>query len=138
MLNKKKAPDYFYKLSDVRGKIGFKSATLDMGKITLRVAVINELIKFNKHYDELKNYDFIEVMACPGGCIGGGGQPLNKLNELDDIRNKRINSMYEEDSKKNIRESYMNEEVQDAYISYISKHEVLLHNDENSLQDVLK
>lgn len=64
--------------------------------------------------------------------------PLNKLNELDDIRNKRINSMYEEDSKKNIRESYMNEEVQDAYISYISKNDVLLHNDENSLQDVLK
>lgn len=46
--------------------------------------------------------------------------------------------MYEEDSKKNIRESYMNEEVQDAYISYISKNDVLLHNDENSLQDVLK
>lgn len=73
MLNRKKAPDYFYKLNEVRGKVGFKSAILDMGTFKIKVAVINELSNFNKYYDELKNYDFIEVMACPGGCIGGGG-----------------------------------------------------------------
>ena len=66
-------------------------------------------------------------MACPGGCIGGGGQPLVAIKDLGEIREKRIESMYAADNHMKIKESYLNPEIQDAYDSYINKNTVKLH-----------
>ena len=66
-------------------------------------------------------------MACPGGCIGGGGQPLVSIKDLGDIRGSRINSMYLSDANLKVKESYMNPEIRDAYDCYINKRNVKLH-----------
>ena len=66
-------------------------------------------------------------MACPGGCIGGGGQPLQSIKNSKQIRESRIDSIYNKDNESNIKESFMNPLIQDAYISYISKNNVELH-----------
>ena len=66
-------------------------------------------------------------MACPGGCIGGAGQPLGAIKNLKSIRESRTNSLFKKDSEESIREAYMNPKIQDAYISYISKEEISLH-----------
>ena len=65
-------------------------------------------------------------MACPGGCIGGGGQPLSAIKDMKDIRVKRIENIYKNDIG-TIREAYMNPKIQDAYISYLSKNNISLH-----------
>ena len=91
--------------------------------ITSVVSAVKENIQ------RLSDHDFIEVMSCPGGCIGGGGQPLVAINDLTNIREKRINSMYEDDKKMKIKESYMNPEIRDAYDCYINKRNVELHTD---------
>ena len=80
-----------------------------------------------KYLSRIKEYDFIEVMSCPGGCIGGGGQPLVAINNLTNIREKRINSIYNDDRGLKIKESYMNPEIRDAYDCYINKKNVELH-----------
>lgn len=127
MVNKKKAPEEFYKFSAIRGQKGIKEATIDMEKFTLRVAVVNKVSTFKDNFDKLLQYDFVEVMACPGGCIGGGGQPLVPIKDLEEIRDKRIASMYQEDANLKIKESYMNPEIRDAYDCYINKRNINLH-----------
>lgn len=137
MINRKKAPEHFYHLEEIRGEKDIKTAKLDMNKFKIKIAVANKISTVSANYDLLKKYDFIEVMSCPGGCIGGAGQPLNAIKDMAEIRKKRTESMYNDDSKGNIKESYLNPEIQDAYISYISKNNVILHtnHEEKSLQE---
>ncbi len=127
MLNKVKAPDAFYKLESIRGEKDFVEAEIDMQVKKIKIAVINKIVNVEKNYEILKNYDFIEVMSCPGGCIGGGGQPILATNALESCRQKRIASIYAKDENKKIKESFLNPEIQDAYRTYISKKEVKLH-----------
>lgn len=134
MINRSKAPEEFYNLVDVRGEKDFKTATVDMGIKKINVAVVNKVSSVIKYYEDLKKYDFVEVMSCPGGCIGGGGQPLNAIKDMESIRENRIKNMYEHGDKQNIKESYMNREIQDAYISYISKSNVELHTKHYALK----
>lgn len=134
MINRSKAPEEFYNLVDVRGECDFKTAIVDMGIKKINVAVVNKVSSVIKHYEDLKKYDFVEVMSCPGGCIGGGGQPLNAIKDMESIRENRIKNMYEHGDKQNIKESYMNREIQDAYISYISKSNVELHTKHYALK----
>ena len=63
-------------------------------------------------------YHFIEVMACPGGCIGGGGQPIPTT---DVIRQKRIDAIYREDAGKPVRKSHENPEIVKIYEDYLEK-----------------
>ena len=65
-----------------------------------------------------EEYHFIEVMTCPGGCIGGGGQPRFTTNE---IRKKRIAAIYQEDEGKQLRKSHMNPEVLQIYEEFSKK-----------------
>lgn len=135
MLNKEKAPDDFYQLTVLRGEQNLKTAEINMNKFSLKVAVVNSIKTVSENYDMLKTYDFVEVMTCPGGCIGGSGQTLVPIKDIKDIRAKRIGSIYNEDKKELVRDSYRNEEVKDAYSTYINKNDVELHNHQKALQE---
>ena len=127
MINKEKAPKDFYEFKAIRGEKDIKDAVVDMGEFNLKVAVVNKVSTVTSDFDKLLTYDFIEVMSCPGGCIGGGGQPLVAIKDLSAIREKRIASMYQNDADLKIKESYMNPEIRDAYDCYINKRNVSLH-----------
>ena len=136
MLNGKKAPAKFYHFDEIRHEQDFKTATIDLQKYYVKVAVVNKISTVKKKYDLLKQYDFVEVMACPGGCIGGGGQPLQSIKNSKQIRESRIDSIYNKDNESNIKESFMNPLIQDAYISYISKNNVELHTKCEDLEKI--
>lgn len=136
MLNGKKAPAKFYHFEELRNEQDFKIATVDLQKYYVKVAVVNKISTVIDKYDLLKDYDFVEVMACPGGCIGGGGQPLQSIKDSIKIRQDRINSLYNFDNDSKIKESFMNPLIQDAYISYISKNNIKLHTQYEELEKI--
>lgn len=136
MLNKECAPENFYKLEEVRGEHDLKEAIIDMKVKSIKVAVVNKISNVEKYYDYLKNYDFVEVMSCPGGCIGGGGQPLVATNKMEEYRQERINSLYKDDEQNKVKESYTNPEIKDAYDVYINKEDVKLHTNHNNFTNV--
>ena len=103
---------------DVRGFEGIKEATIDLNGTPLKVAVAHTLKNAEKLMKHAEDYAFIEVMACPGGCIGGGGQPIGTNNE---IRKKRIQALYDLDKSLPLRKSHENPEVQAIYRSYFGK-----------------
>ncbi|MFA5093569.1 MAG: [FeFe] hydrogenase, group A [Candidatus Omnitrophota bacterium] len=93
---------------EVRGLAEFREAVIDIAGRKLKVAVVNGIGVIDKVLPHLKNYHYIEVMACPGGCIGGGGQPIPTTAV---IRQKRIKALYEIDRFKSIRQAHENKEV---------------------------
>ncbi len=109
----------------VRGYNNLKEATIKMGDITLNVAAVNEISNIKPILEDIKKgvckYDFIEVMNCRGGCIGGGGQPYHKINEEEFIKEKRMSSLYEKDLHMKIRSAYANPSVQRIYKNYLGK-----------------
>ncbi|MBI9093733.1 MAG: iron hydrogenase small subunit [Sphaerochaeta sp.] len=108
--------------TEVRGMEGIKEATVDIKGMPLRVAVAHSLGKARILMDQVKRgespYAFIEVMACPGGCLGGGGQPI-PTNEA--IRKKRAESIYQEDRNFEIRKSHENSEILSLYENFLIK-----------------
>lgn len=109
----------------VRGFSGVKEASVEIGGSIYNVAVINgaaNLFEFiNSGKINEKQYHFIEVMACPGGCINGGGQPhvsADKLSEID-IKALRASVLYNQDKTLAKRKSHENQSVQKMYESYI-------------------
>lgn len=135
MENKENAPERFYELLEIRGEKDFKETTVDMKSFKIKIAVISKVSTIAKNYDKLKEYDFIEVMSCPGGCIGGGGQPLVPIKDLYNVRHERIFSMYNEDKNLKIKASYLNPEIRDAYNCYINKRKVILHANHNDIKN---
>jgi len=105
--------------ADVRGLKGIKEANIKINDTNIKVAVIHTLSNAKKILENIKNntcdYTFIEVMACPGGCIGGGGQPYT----TNKIRQERINSIYEIDRHSKIRKSHENEALKTLYKEYL-------------------
>ncbi len=106
----------------VRGMEGIKSATIEIGEAKLRVAVAHGLANARKLMEEIvagtSEYDFIEIMACPGGCLGGGGQPM-PINY--DIRRARAGAIYQGDRDMPIRKSHENPAVQKLYAEFLEK-----------------
>lgn len=104
----------------VRGMEGIKEATVDLGSRKVRVAVAHTLKNAKIIMDEIKAgkspYDFIEIMACPGGCQGGGGQPLNTTNAR---RQERMKALYEIDRNLPVRKSHENPEVIKIYKEFL-------------------
>ncbi|HEY4784498.1 MAG TPA: [Fe-Fe] hydrogenase large subunit C-terminal domain-containing protein, partial [Bacteroidales bacterium] len=89
--------------------------------IELKVAVAHTLGNAARIMEAVKNgeqFHFVEVMTCPGGCIGGGGQPRYTTNE---IRKKRIQAIYQEDEGKILRKSHENPDVQKIYNDFLGK-----------------
>ena len=124
-ITKEKAPQTLYELQPVRGMEEMREATLTIGDYTLNVAVIygtgnvHKLLK--KIKEGKKQYHFIEVMTCPGGCIGGGGQPKDKSYKGDNLRKKRIQGLYSRDKQLKKRASHENEQIKRLYKEFYGK-----------------
>jgi len=104
----------------VRGIDGIKEAEVDLKGTKVKVAVANGLGNARQLMELIKagkaDYQFIEIMCCPGGCIGGGGQPIGTTNE---IRKKRIEAIYEADRGLPLRKSHENPAVKALYEEFL-------------------
>ena len=107
---------------DVRGFRGIKEAEVDLGERKVKVAIGHTLKNAKILMEQVKKgespYDFIEIMACPGGCIGGGGQPIGTTNA---IRKKRMEALYRLDQELPIRKSHENPEILTLYREYLGE-----------------
>jgi NADP-reducing hydrogenase subunit HndD len=111
---------------EVRGMEGCREATVKVGDIPVKIAIINGLGNAKRLLEELKKnpalYDYVEVMACPGGCIGGGGQPMPTDRE---IRRKRAMALYEIDKDWGIRLAHESPVVKKLYEEFFKdKHTI--------------
>ena len=110
---------------EVRGGKGIKKATVKIGDKELKVVAASGLANAQKIMEEIKSgkadYQFVEIMACPGGCIMGGGQPIKKSKErLDmDIRKLRADCLYSIDEKSTFRKSHENPVVKKIYEEFL-------------------
>ena len=114
-------------LTAVRGVAGVKEASVQVGDVTVNVAVVNGTANAAKVLEQVrsgeKQYHFIEVMGCPGGCVTGGGQPIvsaQKRMECDP-RAVRAAALYREDAGKPIRRSHENAEIKALYADFLGK-----------------
>jgi iron-only hydrogenase group A len=111
-----------FQIQEVRGLSGRKEATIDIDGIQLGVAVVNGLANARVLLEEIKrglsNVQFIEVMACPGGCINGGGQHIG-AGERAVL--SRMNTLYEIDDRETIKVSHKNPEIIQLYKDYLEK-----------------
>jgi NADH-quinone oxidoreductase subunit G len=124
----------------VRGMEGVKAATIDIHGTKVNIAVAHQMGKVEQVLNAVREdraagrkprYDFIEVMACRGGCIGGGGQPTTGA--TDTVRKARIAGIYSDDEKCTLRMSHLNPQVQKLYAEFLGaplseKAHHLLHN----------
>jgi len=118
-------PEEAINIQPVRGLKGVKEAELEIAGNKIRVAVAHGMANVGKVLNRVREardagrelpYHFIEVMACPGGCIGGGGQPYG-IN--DEVRRKRIAGIYEDDRDQKLRCSHDNPEIQRVYADFL-------------------
>ena len=113
--------------ADVRGVEGIKEATYDLNGTKVRVAVASGLANAKSLLNMVKNgekeYDFIEIMACPGGCVNGGGQPIVPavVRNFNDIRAIRAAGLYKDDEQLPVRKSHENPDVKRIYEEYFEK-----------------
>lgn len=125
-------PESLYNLTAVRGLQGVKEAALEIpGFGELRIAVAHGLANARPLLDQIRDdkqngrqprHHFIEFMACPGGCISGGGQPRTSVPPSDWVREERLKSIYTIDAAiYNKRLSHENKEVQDLYADYLGE-----------------
>ena len=122
-LNDRPAPKELLQLSEVRGYEGIRTATVRLtDALSVRVAVIFGTANVRRFLEEQKldDFDFIEVMTCPGGCIGGGGQPKH-LETPDEARKERIEGLYAKDAAMDEKVSTRNQELNDVYASFYGK-----------------
>jgi len=111
----------------VRGVEGIKEATIKMGDLEVNVAVASSTGMASKLLEAVKrgekNYTFIEVMGCPGGCVNGGGQPIvdASVRAAMDIRSERAKALYNEDTAKTIRKSHLNPSIKKIYAEFLDK-----------------
>ncbi len=108
---------------ELRGMEGIRSATVDFNGLPVNIGIAHGLGNARKLLEDVRsgkaNYHAIEVMACPGGCIGGGGQPLHH-GDID-ILKARTKAIYEEDAGKPVRKSHENEYIKKLYEEYLGK-----------------
>ncbi len=122
---------------EVRGVAAIKEATYHIGDLELRVAVTSGLANAKKVLESVKSgekkYDFIEIMGCPGGCVNGGGQPVQpaEVHNFYDLRALRAAGLYADDAGKALRKSHENPAIQELYKEFFGEpgshkaHEVL-------------
>lgn len=106
----------------VRGLAGIREAEIDLNGTKIKVAVAHTLKNARIILEEIENgtspYAFIEVMTCPGGCLGGGGQPIPSTAQ---IRKMRADSIYYEDAHKGLRKSHENPEIAKLYKYFLKE-----------------
>ena len=127
-------PDAF---RDVRGYDGWKEATFEIAGAKLKIAVANGLGNIRRLCEALRagtvHYDFVECMACPTGCAGGGGQPIHEGQELGADRGRILLAL---DQKTNLRFSHENPSIKQCYAEYLGaplgeRAHHLLHTDQS-------
>ena len=109
---------------DVRGVASLKEASYQIGDLTLRVCVAsgaaaaNEVMK--RVADKTAPWDFIEIMGCPGGCVNGGGQPIQpaSVRNVADLRAERAKALYQNDRQQAVRKSHENTVVKELYDTF--------------------
>lgn len=111
----------------VRGLDEVKKGTVDLAGTPVRVAVVHGMANAKEILDEVRQaklkgerapYEFIEIMACRGGCVAGGGQPIGTD---DEVRNMRINGLYKDDEASVLRKSHENPSIKKLYDEYLGK-----------------
>lgn len=131
-------PKEFLFLDALRGKQGVKEATVTIAGKKLRLLVVSGIKNVESYLKQLEDdpeqfpYDIIEVMACDGGCIGGGGQPIGAILKQEETIQRRMQILYEEDQSVLQKVSYENQNIIDLYQSYLfevggAKAKKLLH-----------
>jgi len=128
----------------IRGVSGLKEATIKIDKLELNIAVVNGIGNVDPVVQDIiegkSRYHFVEVMACPGGCINGGGQPIH--NKAEKVI-KRMKALYQIDIDSKNRKSHENESIKALYKEYIIEpnshkaHEIL-HTDYTNRKKTLK
>lgn len=124
--------------TDVRGTKGIKEATYEIAGNEIKVAVVSGTANAGKLLDMIKSgekyYDFVEVMCCPGGCVNGGGQPIQSayVRNNVDIKALRAKALYEDDKNLPVRKSHKNPDIIRVYKEYFGepgseKAEAVLH-----------
>ncbi len=112
---------------EVRGVEAIKEAEYDLDGIKVKVAVTSGLSNAAKLLDMVKSgekdYTFIEVMACPGGCVNGGGQPHQPgyIRNTHDLRAERAKALYNEDAGMTLRKSHENPEIKELYDTFLKE-----------------
>ena len=133
-------PDAFNIVRAKSGDFGVTEAEITIAGATVKAAVVSGLGNTKRLIDAIENgekhYDFVEVMACPGGCVGGGGQPIHDGEEMAFTRGK---TLYFLDKGADIRFSHRNPDVKKLYEEYLERplsHKAhrLLHTDHNAWQ----
>ena len=123
--------------NEVRGTDGFKEATYKVAGMDVKVAVVSGLNNANALLEKVRsgeaNYQFIEVMCCPGGCVNGGGQPIQpaSVRNFTDLKALRAKALYDQDKAMPLRKSHENPIVKKCYEEYLGEpgghkaHEIL-------------
>ncbi len=113
--------------TEVRGTDGIKEASYELPGKTVRVCVASGLANAKKVLDGVKSgelqYDFIEFMACPGGCVNGGGQPLHSasVRSFTDLRSLRAKALYKQDQGMEFPKSHESPVVKELYETYLGE-----------------
>lgn len=114
-----------FEYEEIRGEKGIKEACLNIAGNEVKIAVVSGISNAKKIMDQIKNgespYHFIEIMACPGGCVMGGGQPIvdSKTRALADVRKLRADSIYSIDEKSVVRKSHENPVIKQIYSEFL-------------------
>ena len=146
-LTDQEAPEALLHLEPVRGYEGVRKAQVTIGDLTLQVAVIfgaaNARGFLKRMKESGKQYHFVEVMACPGGCIGGGGQPKDLAKNADETRKSRIAALYQRDSSMTLRTSHENPEIKEVYEAFYGQPlsemaEKMLHTSYQDRSDIIQ
>lgn len=120
LLTNKKLENIEFK--EVRGMKGVKEAVININDVPIKIAAVHGISNVKNIIEQIENgtveYSFIEVMACVGGCVGGGGQPVGSTLKA---KEKRIEEIYRIDERKEIRESHKNPEIIKLYEEYLDK-----------------
>lgn len=120
-------------IEDVRYSDGVKEVTVSVGDQKLNLAIVHGLANAQKVMEDLssgkKTYHFVEIMACPGGCVNGGGQPFVDYNHIDvsDVIQRRSQSIYRADGDMKFKSSEDNMGVKKIYEEYLKGDHKLIH-----------
>ncbi len=116
-----------YEFNEVRGVAGIKEATYVVGGIEVKVAVVSGLANAKELLTDIRegkrSYHFVEIMACPGGCINGGGQPIHSstVRSFTSIRQLRASALYDLDAASTFRKSHQNPAILKLYDDFLGK-----------------
>ena len=123
--------------TEIRGTEGFKEAVYNVAGMDVKVAVVSGLSNADALLKKVRSgeadYQFIEVMCCPGGCVNGGGQPIQSSNNHSfyDIKKLRAQALYDQDKNMPLRKSHLNPVLQKCYEEFLGEpgshkaHEIL-------------